>query len=149
MNHAILNSVLFFFFFSLMWIPGSQHRKKGAAFSHVETHISEGIFFFLRAQSLDAWILLAWVWWMEILQSLVFLLLPRKCGGPFYFERKEINVVFLIWWLHKFAAAAPPVSSWALLQPSSVSAPSLLLRTLILRVHYLLICLIVPFKDSC
>lgn len=148
MNHAILNSVLFFFFFSSCESQGANTGKRGRL-SHMLRLIYLKVFFFLRAQSLDAWILLAVVWWMEILQSLVFLLLPRKCGGPFYFERKEINVVFLIWWLHKFAAAAPPVSSWALLQPSSVSAPSLLLRTLILRVHYLLICLIVPFKDSC
>lgn len=35
--------ILYFFFF-LMWIPGNQHKKKGAAFSHAETHISEGIF---------------------------------------------------------------------------------------------------------
>lgn len=148
MNHAILNSVLFFFFFPHV-NPREPTQEKGGGFLTCWDSYIWRYFFFLRAQSLDAWILLAVVWWMEILQSLVFLLLPRKCGGPFYFERKEINVVFLIWWLHKFAAAAPPVSSWALLQPSSVSAPSLLLRTLILRVHYLLICLIVPFKDSC
>lgn len=44
--------LLFFFFFFFMWIPGSQHKKKGAAFSHAETHISEGIF----RETLDAWI---------------------------------------------------------------------------------------------
>ena len=60
MNHAILNSVLFFFFSSCE-SQGANTGKRGRL-SHMLRLIYLKVFFFfffLRAQSLDAWILLA------------------------------------------------------------------------------------------
>lgn len=62
-----------------MWIPGSQHKKKGAAFSHAETHISEGIFKSSKSWCMDSFSLsLA----NEDLTNLSFYF-PKK---PFFFS---------------------------------------------------------------
>lgn len=85
-----------------MWIPGSQHKKKGAAFSHAETHISEGIF---REPGLSMHGLFSpSVWRIKILDFLALV----SCGGSVIFsvlrargEKKQPDL-----WLHKFAVAA-------------------------------------------
>lgn len=90
---------LFFFFFFFMWIPGSQHKKKGAAFSHAETHISEGI-------SLDAWIVFIWVCRIKIHPWILSVL-----WGLCYFqhiEKKKTKKQPDLW-LHKFAVPVPLV----------------------------------------
>lgn len=83
---------------------------------------------FLKAQSLDAWIL-----FVSRSRNPYFSL---SCGGSFILSgiRKMLSGL----WLHKFAVTASHVSNRALL---SVSATSLLPCTLIHRLCYLVICL--------
>lgn len=86
-----------------MSILGSQHKKKGAAFSHAETHISEGIFMSSNSWCMDCFRLSLEDWdpW-----------LPGSCflWGLWYSqhtEKKKKKQPDL--WLHKFAFPAPLV----------------------------------------
>lgn len=99
------------FFFFLCESQGANTRKRGRL-SHMLRLIYLKVL--LRAQSLDAWILLAWVWWMKILQFLVFTSQRNRVGSFIFSGIRKMLVSAL--WLHKFAVPASHVLNWALLQ---------------------------------
>lgn len=81
----LLNAVLLFFL-SLCESQGANTRKRGRL-SHMLRLIYQKVF--LRAQSLDAWILLAW----SLLDEDLTFHFPGELWAFFYFEWNKKNVV--------------------------------------------------------
>lgn len=130
------------FFFSSCESQGANTRKRGRL-SHMLRLIYLKVF--LRAQSLDAWILLACVWWMKILHFLVFTFL-RNRGGPFILSGIRNSVV--IWFFDYITLLLLHLMSRIELCCSPLSKCYISAGMHIQALHYLLICLIVSFKDS-
>ncbi len=111
--------ILYLFFF-FMWIPGSQHKKKGAAFSHAETHISEGILKSSKSWCMDSFSLSL----VDDGLTVLPFCFPEELWGFLCFEwnRKSVDVWFISALVCCFGSSYYELKNSAIL---SISATSL------------------------